>query len=1394
MKKRMKTRISVWLVAAMVISQPMSVTAQELIPETGIAEAYVEEDISGQADMPETDELSALDDISEPDGIQDLESLSYTEPVTPIENIEPDKDSEPESVSEYNDENLQGSSQEDLLAAQEALRQLGGLIETGGNPAEVAGWVISEAIPDLLSLAFGSKGQPTTQDIMNKLDEVVKNQDEMMGKLANLDKVLHAEELAGQLNTFAKIDPGNGYRTLRNIDNNKDLSAKDKADRRNKALIYDMVETNNEQTKYVSGAECNMDKNVYALGEMLTGPIHMSSMDSENLFEVIHMWCKYKYHWEHQAYDEWLAMRNAVYARYATMSTVDYMSLCSRIEYLSANNLTYDTLETARIDLKDQMAKVKKAYDDSAVSIRDDSVRFYQYPKHELLLYKTAKKQVIPQEARTAGLRPGRKKYVYVTKPKGISKGKNGWEPVYGFWSQFLYYDNSNNIKVPTLDWFKSVARDDYQGSKNLYDILKEGGIEMPSGSNSNWEYMVYQDGKNAKLDYCTHWYKGDRLTVTIADSNGNADKSGDSGTGVNFYIYHDEYNELDDNYKKGTNIIGIGIAPDKQNSIKAETAVYKHEENEPVTWTKGSLSECNIRLNRTADNGSAMRYFEGIEVDGKLINEANYTRGSIATVSGNETVSGDKMYVGLNADFLDSLSVGDHVLTAVFSDGDDPSVSLTVREGQADFKLYTKAGSKLTECTFNRLQAGKAFALTAGYADGHAFDAQDLVWTSTDTNVAAVTCDGRVTAICEGTAVIKATINENGGQALTATCTVEVTQEAVTNPVVVNDFVIKSVGGTDKLAAGSSLSIRTFSADGKAVNIPVNWSVKNKADTGRAHAQINARGILTGSSEGCVTVTAVSTADPTKTASVDIQIYVPIRSVRLNMTSATISRSLSGNGLKLETYITPGIEGAVATGITPGTGPSIRYEVGSGYEDKLSVNALTGVINVKDQAVPTRKIPVNAIVEAYNGYKKTFSCFVDIVDDKPIKAIKLSSAALILGVGDLNSLGVIFDPVYPDGDNGVTWESSDTGIVTVDDKGVLTGIKAGAAIVTATAKAADKKGNHPKAFCKIKVVPSVKSVRFADTEGLVDKGLAVGGKYAVKYEIEQNGEGKLPGNAITWKSSDRSIAVVSNSGVIKAVSPTAKGGKVTITAEGSGCKASVSFTVYAPLKKINTDRKKITIGTSEGTKYGRINMTPIPAEASMVPVRWTSDEDIVTLAAVHKNMRPETASFDESATVGPDQYLAIEANAPGVTKLTGISADGKKLTCLVTVRGQISDLRLTTDAGKNGYSDVTPSDTEGKYTGKVKAGSKLNLKPVIEINGVSSDTEYISWKRIYAGYSKYTDTSLTYISSDKGIATVSKSGSISVAKSASPGSKAIIIVGSCDGKHRVEIELTVAE
>ncbi|MBR6469297.1 MAG: hypothetical protein IKS84_02860, partial [Lachnospiraceae bacterium] len=252
--------------------------------------------------------------------------------------------------------------------------------------------------------------------------------------------------------------------------------------------------------------------------------------------------------------------------------------------------------------------------------------------------------------------------------------------------------------------------------------------------------------------------------------------------------------------------------------------------------------------------------------------------------------------------------------------------------------------------------------------------------------------------------------------------------------------------------------------------------------------------------------------------------------------------------------------------------------------------------------------------------------------------------------------------------------------------------------------------------------------------------------------------------------------------------------GKVTITAEGSGCKTSVSFTVYAPLKKINTDRKKITIGTSEGTKYGRINMTPIPAEASMVPVRWTSDEDIVTLAAVHKNMRPETASFDESATVGPDQYLAIEANAPGVTKLTGISADGKKLTCLVTVRGQISDLRLTTDAGKNGYSDVTPSDTEGKYTGKVKAGSKLNLKPVIEINGVSSDTEYISWKRIYAGYSKYTDTSLTYISSDKGIATVSKSGSISVAKSASPGSKAIIIVGSSDGKHRVEIELTVAE
>ena len=54
--------------------------------------------------------------------------------------------------------------------------------------------------------------------------------------------------------------------------------------------------------------------------------------------------------------------------------------------------------------------------------------------------------------------------------------------------------------------------------------------------------------------------------------------------------------------------------------------------------------------------------------------------------------------------------------------------------------------------------------------------------------------------------------------------------------------------------------------------------------------------------------------------------------------------------------------------------------------------------------------------------------------------------------------------------DSGVTWESSDKTVVTVDEKGVVTGVKAGSAKITATTKEKDASGKNLTATCVVTV------------------------------------------------------------------------------------------------------------------------------------------------------------------------------------------------------------------------------------------------------------------------------------------------------------------------------------
>lgn len=167
-----------------------------------------------------------------------------------------------------------------------------------------------------------------------------------------------------------------------------------------------------------------------------------------------------------------------------------------------------------------------------------------------------------------------------------------------------------------------------------------------------------------------------------------------------------------------------------------------------------------------------------------------------------------------------------------------------------------------------------------------------------------------------------------------------------------------------------------------------------------------------------------------------------------------------------------------------------------------------------------------------------------------------------------------------------VSFKSSNTDVVTVDSKGLIKGISAGTATITAST-------STKSATCKV-TVKSGTSVNISNTSKSINKGQSLL---------------LTSSNSVTWSSSDTSVATVSSSGVVYGVSS----GTAVISAKVSGGEATCVVTVndYAPIrfayaspnsapKNSNVTFKAITDKTKTAVKFEyTINGTTKTVEAA---------------------------------------------------------------------------------------------------------------------------------------------------------------------------------------------------
>ena len=510
----------------------------------------------------------------------------------------------------------------------------------------------------------------------------------------------------------------------------------------------------------------------------------------------------------------------------------------------------------------------------------------------------------------------------------------------------------------------------------------------------------------------------------------------------------------------------------------------------------------------------------------------------------------------------------------------------------------------------------------TGIFSDNTSLDLSSQVnWSSANTGIASVAASGLVTAVAGGT--VNISLNYLGKS---ASFIITVSSAALSRIEISPARPELIVGETEPFIATA------IYADGTHLDVTddATWSSSDDAIAGVGNTALD-HGLVSAVTPGSVTITAYFGSQS--------------KTVSLSVTSATLQSleiSPSNPTIAAGTQQTFTVTGHYSDGLTRDLTDQVAWASSTSSIAKTSGDA------GNFSGVSTGTARITAIIGSIVG-------FTDLtVSAATLTSITLSPTSVSMASGytrQFSATGHFSDSSSQDITNAVIWQSSDPTVASIDNAinhGLLTTLAAGSTTVTASLSGISQGTGVTVSAATLSSI----------TIQLPNSPMNAGTEQSATATAHYSDSTSLDvTNAVTWSSSDDSVALISNAtnehGLITALGA----GSTTLGATLDGVSASTTLNVTndanAPVSLSLLASPNVIL--NDGSDTTTITITALPADSSGAVADGTVIDVVVTDNGATTPHTLHTTRGSDSFTLNSANagFITIEATVSGTTVST---------------------------------------------------------------------------------------------------------------------------------------------